>query len=863
MRKAARSILHILILMSILPVRTHAQTCGTSEVYEKLLRQHPQYRNETNTIRAEIKTHIASRVGQRNGFAIYTIPVVVHVIHLGESIGSGSNITDAQITAAINGLNDRFSNAIGNSLDVGIEFCLAIQDPNGNPTTGINRVNGSAIANYASEGIEWNGSGGASESEVKMLSIWPRSEYYNIWVVHSIYGPVAGYAYYPTTYTLEGAVMEYAYMTYNSTVLTHEMGHAFDLAHTFEGDNDGASCPSNTDCSLEGDMICDTPPHKRGDCGSSNPCAGTGVFANSRYNYMSYCGSTDRFTADQQQRMDAAVNSSARTTLLNSLGCVASTCSTACADSNPCTIDLCLNGACSYQSLNCDDNNSCTEDICTGYECLYTQVECDDDDACTLDYCSGGCVNQLQDCADGDACTSDFCEGGQCYNEQILCDDSNPCTDEECITQHTSIRIDYDVSDENATILAGGAYQRDMWPLNAHFSESNQSNSGKLQWAATRFNWLEDVSTQQQYSYDDFNVRVDSIDVLVSHENISGTPDTIIIRVYEDESGVYVDSLGNIGNGALYADTIITTTSLSPDLNTPVHIRLHPGLSLAQGQKFMVGVHFYGSVSNTFHVIAGYGNRCSGGCAAYPSAFDGNSRWKLIFWFNGNNYSGINNLYYNCNGNAQLDPANCEYFYIQNYAISAYVTLFSKTNYECHYTTAQCSVTISGAIRTETNLPVSGVSVVLSGDASDTVMTGVDGLYSFMVPQGGSYTITPFKNNDTTTNIGVTTTDIALIRRHVLGSVLLDSPYKIIAADANNSGEVSTGDIPHVRIVVLNDEAQFPPAGSRLWEFVSGYNTQTNPFPFTKTKTFINITQSYSGQNFTAVKIGDVNPVAP
>lgn len=137
--------------------------------------------------------------------------------------------------------------------------------------------------------------------------------------------------------------------------------------------------------------------------------------------------------------------------------------------------------------------------------------------------------------------------------------------------------------------------------------------------------------------------------------------------------------------------------------------------------------------------------------------------------------------------------------------------------------------------------------------------TGSDGLYSFTVNAGGNYTVTPAKSNDFPTNSGLSTLDISLIRRHVLGGTLLDSPYKIIAADGSNSGTVSTPDIPTVRIVVLSNTAKFPPASSRLWEFVSSYNTPTDPFPFVKTRTYTNITSNQTNQDFIGVKIGDVN----
>src|SRR5690606_10085186 len=83
----------------------------------------------------------------------YQIPVVIHIIHNGEPVGVGANITEAQVLSQLRVLNEdfrrenadatntppEFANLAG-SMD--IEFVLAKQDPEGQATTGILRVNG-------------------------------------------------------------------------------------------------------------------------------------------------------------------------------------------------------------------------------------------------------------------------------------------------------------------------------------------------------------------------------------------------------------------------------------------------------------------------------------------------------------------------------------------------------------------------------------------------------------------------------------------------------------------------------------------------------------------------------------------------
>jgi hypothetical protein len=110
-------------------------------------------------------------------------------------------------------------------------------------------------------------------------------------------------------------------MTSNSGTLPHEIGHGFFLYHTFNGDGGNVSCPTDIDCLVNGDQVCDTPPHKQGDCGTINPCTSAGVWDNSRYNYMAYCPLVNRFTQGQKERMRATAVIAPRASLLTSVGC--------------------------------------------------------------------------------------------------------------------------------------------------------------------------------------------------------------------------------------------------------------------------------------------------------------------------------------------------------------------------------------------------------------------------------------------------------------------------------------------------------------------------------------------------------------
>lgn len=272
--------------------------------------------------------------GEERSDALYTLPVVVHVIHLGEPEGTGTNISTAQIQSAINALNQDFrrmpgTNGFGNGVDVGVEFCLAQRDPNGNPTTGIMRVNGSSVTSYASAGISAGQGTGADETAVKSLSVWPRASYVNIWVVNEIENNdggagVQGYAYFPFNSVKDGIVVLHnafgttgnlkSYTNMNRTI-THEMGHFLGLYHTF---NDTNSCSAETSCSTQGDRVCDTPPTILNSSCSAPACSGNQQVEN----YLDYTSQScmDMFSQGQKTRMRTTLETQ-RAGLLSSLGC--------------------------------------------------------------------------------------------------------------------------------------------------------------------------------------------------------------------------------------------------------------------------------------------------------------------------------------------------------------------------------------------------------------------------------------------------------------------------------------------------------------------------------------------------------------
>lgn len=169
---------------------------------------------------------------------------------------------------------------------------------------------------------------------------------------------------------------------------------------------------------------------------------------------------------------------------------------------------------------------------------------------------------------------------------------------------------------------------------------------------------------------------------------------------------------------------------------------------------------------------------------------------------------------------------------------------------------------IIGNLSTMQNEPMVGVSVHLNSDmGNNMVETDAQGNFTFDdLANGHDYSVTPEKDDDPLN--GVTTFDLVLISKHILGILPLDSPYKIIAADANNSQAVTTFDLVTMRKLVLFIDLEF--ANNTSWRFIDKdyvFPNPANPWsqPFPEVININDLDQAVSGVDFVAVKIGDVN----
>ncbi len=343
-----RLIILLSCLLIVLPGRTQ-QRCGTVE-YMQMQRKLGKIRQTDEQFEQWLATQGRNFLRQqqtRLQSGSYRIPVVVHVIHNGEPLGTGTNISDAQILSQIDVINKDFNRlnadavntppefaAVAGSMDV--EFVLALRDPFGLPTTGIVRVNGGRSSWLVSQ-----------ENDFKALSYWPSEDYLNIWVLN-LSGGFIGYAQFPVSElpgledyqngiaATDGVVIDYKAFgsidygsfdldpTYNKgRTLTHELGHFFGLRHIW-GDQ---LCGT--------DYVDDTPQQRTETIGCpAHPSATTCTTTVNKMfqNYLDYTDDAcmNLFTQGQVLRMQLILDNPAvprRNSLLNSPGLLPPNCS--------------------------------------------------------------------------------------------------------------------------------------------------------------------------------------------------------------------------------------------------------------------------------------------------------------------------------------------------------------------------------------------------------------------------------------------------------------------------------------------------------------------------------------------------------
>lgn len=295
--------------------------CGTYELMQQQEQLNPGYLNRVEACFQHAKQVAQStNTGSRAvGDTIYRIRTVFHIVYTNAT----ENIADSNILSQLEVLNEDFRRLNADTAntrqvfkpfaaDAGIEFYLADTDPDGNPTTGITRTQGTpGFLGFDpfTDNVKSAVTGGKDP--------WPTDRYLNIWVCNLFGGIVLGYAFPPdnapnwpansgTDSTKQGVVLHYAAAgrIYPNPIdasvdmgrsLVHELGHYFGLRHIWgDGDcteDDGISDTPDADAAQQ--QTCDT---------TSNTCVETPFdYPDMIENYMDY--SDDRclnmFTHEQ------------------------------------------------------------------------------------------------------------------------------------------------------------------------------------------------------------------------------------------------------------------------------------------------------------------------------------------------------------------------------------------------------------------------------------------------------------------------------------------------------------------------------------------------------------------------------------
>ncbi len=301
-------------------VKLYAQSirnCGTDRHLEYQKKNIPGLKQKLIKQENNITKATKSRNNFSKGKQIIYIPVVFHVIW---SLNI-HNISNAQINSQIDILNQDYRRLNSDTsltpndfkavaADVGIEFCLAHQDPDGNWTDGITRTHSSkSVFEMNTDEAKFTSTGG--------YDAWDATKYLNIWIVPSIsdngMGGILGYTQWPGgSWTTDGVVIAYKYIGNIGTAVapfnlgrtaTHEIGHWLGLSHIW-GDDNGACWGS--------DNIDDTPNQAGSNYGCpTHPSISCSNNGDMFMNYMDYTDDTcmNIFTIDQKIRMLTVLDS--------------------------------------------------------------------------------------------------------------------------------------------------------------------------------------------------------------------------------------------------------------------------------------------------------------------------------------------------------------------------------------------------------------------------------------------------------------------------------------------------------------------------------------------------------------------------
>ena len=169
-------------------------------------------------------------------------------------------------------------------------------------------------------------------------------------------------------------------------------------------------------------------------------------------------------------------------------------------------------------------------------------------------------------------------------------------------------------------------------------------------------------------------------------------------------------------------------------------------------------------------------------------------------------------------------------------------------------------MSIAGKIYTEEGVTLPDVKVWLEGaEISRSLSTDDDGKYCFeKLPVYNDYYITSAKSD--LPMEGVSTLDLVHIHRHILGLDPIDTPYRLMASDINNSKSLTASDLTELRKMILGLQDKFE--NNSAWRFVNAnyvFTDEASPWNIEEALIYESLDAHMLSSDFIAVKIGDVD----
>lgn len=372
-----------------------------------------------------------------------------------------------------------------------------------------------------------------------------------------------------------------------------------------------------------------------------------------------------------------------------------------------------------------------------------------------------------------------------------------------------SFYLDYDSADLALLnpLNPSQDYVRYLWEVNRNIPNTTNFS---LRWAAQVYDSLYDVLSGRMYPRSWSSVRVDSFDVLLQHQNVTGRRDTLIFTVYNKNAAT------RTGTGAaevyntpvLWADTLYTNTSLTLPGNFGTYTA-RPNISLPQGETFGIRVDFRGDTANKFFVLAGYRDTCAAACGAVNSVIPNNALYYINYTLaGGTNLSGINSLAFTC--------TPCSQFILQNFYFIPYVTLgvncpnafVNTTPTGCGASTGRARVSLAGNNAAPYNytwsIPGSANADSITGLAAGSYTVTVTGRYGCTASASGNVSSSNAPTVNSTASslncFGQTNGSVSL---NVSGGT---PPYNISWSNSG-SGNTITGLAAGIYTATVNDAA--------------------------------------------------------